>query len=267
VSPDEAACPFCQTPFGLTRRDFAVGAAAFAAVGLAPVADAARAPEMQQEEYGVPRPVPEPVGPSAVDAIYDDWLSEVGILNAAESWATHKPQTVVRYSSTDGSRPARVNATLTLMKVADAAVTINIGLVGRKAEERVFARGAGIPKDAKVTDEGKETIEVDGTKYECEAKAHELPGRTFKVWWCKDAPLGFAKVTCGEETTRLVKAKESVKLAWGEADCSVWETTVGDTVRKVWRSEKTPGLVVRLETMTKKALTLKVEIAAMTEGK
>ena len=268
VSLSERACPFCGQEFGMTRRDLVGIAAAAATLAIAPVADAAREPWHQAVEYGKPRPEPEPVGRTPADLIYSSWMADAGIFNPANAWASHKPGTIVTYVSANAPKPARLSATISLEKVADAAISLKITPVSKKTEERTFGRNSGITKDAKVVDESKETIEIDGVKYDCALKTYEMPGRTFKIWSHKDAPSGVVKVVCGDETTTLVKAKETIKTKAGDFECSAWETVAGTTSTKTWRCEKAPGLAVRVIEAVKGAETsITVELSSITEGK
>ncbi len=268
VCLSEKACPFCGEAFGISRRDLVGFAAAAATLAMAPVADAALEPWHQAVEYGEPRPEPEPTGRSPADLIYSSWMADAGIFNPANAWASHKPGTIVTYVSANAPRRARLSATMSLEKVADAAISLKITPVSAKAEERTFGRNNGITKDAKVVDDSKETLEIDGTKYECAMKTYEMPGRTFKIWSHKDAPFGVVKVTCGEETTTLVKAKETINTNAGAFECSAWETVAGTTSTKTWRCEKAPGLAVRVIEVVKGADTaITVELNSITEGK
>ncbi len=273
VCLSETACPFCGQPFGMTRRDLVGMAAAAATLAIAPVADAAREPRDQAEEYGVRRPDPMPIERSRIETIFSGWMTEIGLINPANSWADHKPDTSVSYLSSEGTREI-LNAHLKLLKVADGAISLQVrtsqagGGEGpaHKPEERTIARTTGINKDAKVVDDAKETLDVAGTKYDCVVKSYELPGRTFKVWSCKDAPLGIVKVSCGDETMKLTKASDTIKTKAGDYDCSVWESTIGETTKTFWRSSKVPGLVVRAVEKNK-STTFTIELTSMKEGK
>ena len=247
----------------MTRRTL-VGLAAAAAT-LAVVPDAESRPQDKKPEYGVERPEPEPDGPDAADVLWPGWLAETGLLNPANSWAAHKPGTRVHYSC---STLRRNNVTFDLAKVADGSIALTVTPARGDKKDLVLARSDGVSKDAKLLDETKETIEIDGVKYACAAKHYEMPGRTFKVWSCKEAPLGFAKVECGDETLLLVKAKETIKTRAGEYECSAWQSTVGKTTTKTWRSEKVAALVVRVEQTTKEpATSTTLDLEYFQEGK
>jgi hypothetical protein len=242
-------------------------AAAAATLAIAPVADAAREPWQAAPEYGAPRPRPEPKGPTALDVIYTGWLANAGVLNPANSWASRKPGTVVTYTASD-AKGTRLSATLTLVKVTDALVTFTFTPAGRAAEERNLSRTKGITDDAKLGEEKKETIEIDGTKYACVVKTYDMPGRVFTVWECPDAPFGFVKAVSGEESTVLIRAKETLKTTGGEFACSVWAAESERVTQKLWRSDQAPGLVVRVvETARGAAAATTYDLNSVTEGK
>ncbi len=262
VSLSERVCPFCGTEFGMTRRAL-VGLAAAAAT-LAIVPDAHSRVQDVQPEYGVDRPEPEKDGPDAITLLYPGWLAEIGLLNPANSWATRKPGTRVHYAC---ATLRRCNVTLDLAKVADGKISLTVTPAGGDKKERILGRTDGIPKEAKLLDETKETLAIDGTNYACAVKSYEMPGRTFKVWSCADAPFGFAKVESGDETVILVKAKENRKTKAGDYECSVWQSTVGKTTTKMWRCDKVPGLAICVTQTIKDADTTTVELEYFQEGK
>jgi hypothetical protein len=256
----ESACPFCC---GVTRRELGMIAAALV------VAPMAVAGQDAKPAYGVARP-PEPIDKvvETIDPTHEGWLEEVGLVNPVSSWASHAPGTkaILLVSGQEAKRAT----TALLLKVDKEAVTIRIEGARRMPNERKLAVGTGITEDAKVTDDGKETMELGDRTFECDVKSYEMPGRTFKVWHCKEAPLGTVKIVCGEETTRLVKAKESMTVKAGSYDCSLWETKGPSGTRRTWRSEKMPGLTVKAE-ITQKIdgveAKYKIEAQSVVEGK
>ncbi len=258
----EPQCPFC-----LTRRQMVIGAAAIVAAPLALKAQDPPAPA-----YGVARP-PEPVDKALdlLDPTQEGWMEDVGLISAAKAWSSHAAKTRVTLLATHvvGKNPATKAPTIvTLVKAEKESVTIRVERQKQKPVERGLPIATGITSDAKVTDLTKETIEIDGTKFECDVKSYEMVGRTFKVWSHKELPFGFAKVSSGDETMKLVKAKDSITVKAGTYDCSLWETTTPSGTRRVWRSDKMPGLTVKSEIKSKDGdETMTVEAQSVVEGK
>jgi hypothetical protein len=272
---DEKLCPFCGADAGMTRRQAGLAAAALL---IAPAALAAQQPKPADQDpkpaYGVPRPVEvEPAVPAAIEALTRDWLPSVGILDHASTWVSKKVGTTVSFAVSQSAKRLGASTgslTIRLVKAEKDAVELSLESRGMPARKQKMTPSSGFTDDARVVSEAKETVEVDGTKFECVAKSCEMPGRAFKVWWCKDAPYGVVKVEMDKETTRLVKVKESVKVAAGTYDCSVWETTDGTKTRRVWRSDSVPGAIVKMvETDPTENGEVKVtaEVSAVKDGK
>ena len=268
----EGACPFCGASWTLTRRGFGIAAVAATAALLAPRADAAVKPSDQEAKYGIARPRPDPAAEQILiwDRLYGGWMTEFGLLSPGKNWSGRKPGTLVSFTGTSSGgagRPASTAVAYRLAKRADSGVSIDIEFFGAKSVERTLTCADGVAKDAKVTETGKETIDVDGRKVECDVKSYELPGRTFKICWNKDLPFGFARCSSGEETTTLLKSKETVEIASKKYECSTWETKRGETTIKTWRCADFPGTVVRLEETVKGGATVKIEASSLTDGK
>jgi hypothetical protein len=256
----------------LTRRDFGIAAVAATAALLAPKADAAVLPADQETKYGIARPRPDPAAEQILiwDRLYGGWMTEFGLLSPGKNWSGRKVGTLVSFTGSSGGgvgRPSSTAVTYRLAKKADTGVSLDIEFFGAKSVERTLTCNDGVAKDAKVTETGKESLTIDGKKFECEVKSYEVPGRTFKIWWNKDLPMGFAKAVSGEETTTLQKSKETVDVAGKKYDCSVWETKRGDTTIKSWRCADFPGTVVRLEETVKGGGTVRIDATSLTDGK
>lgn len=271
----EGGCPFCGAAWTLSRRDFGIAAVAATAAIIAPAADAHG--RQEQAKYGVQRPEPPPVKPPRPDAeaevaliwtpLMSNWMEEAGLLSHGKSWSAHKVGTVLALTATASGRPASFTATYRLAKRNDAVVNLEVAFPGVKPFERAVGCLDGIDKEAKVTNDGKETVEVDGKKFECDVKAYELPGKSFRVWWTKDAPLGFAKATAGDETTLLVKTAEKLEIGKKTFTCSLWETKRGDRTIKTWRYADIPGGIAQSVESLKGVETSKIVATELTEGK
>ncbi len=235
----ERTCPFC----GLTRREVLIAVGA-----LLVTADTSRAQE--QAKYGGARPTPDW---AAWNHALAHWRVTVGLSPAVKSWSEHKVGTSVAYSVTikrgaDAARKSSVQATLDA--VAADSVTLRVEADGAKPFPQQFQLKAGVPKEFKVTDLGKEELAVDGKKFNCDVKSYDGNGIAFKVWHCADAPSGLVKVVQGGETTAIEKLDVQLTAAGKARPCTIWVTTSGATEVREWQSKDVPGLMVkRVETV------------------
>jgi hypothetical protein len=267
-----SACPFCGAMWKALLSAAAAASMLLGAPAEAPAAD--RGAAVQEPAYGPPRPLPEAAADGAVvwNRLYAGWIAEVGLSGDGKSWSERKTGATVSYKITQEQFAQKTKTNTVayrLAKVTDDAVTLVVTAPPAVAANRTLPTRDGVPREAKVTDEGKETLDIDGKKHDCEVKGYELPGREFKVWTCKD--LGVVKIACGDWTTRLAKLSEDVAAAGKSWSCRVWETKSGETETKEWRSDKVPGGTVKwVETVKSggKALaTTTIEVTTVTEGK
>jgi hypothetical protein len=249
-------CPFCGAVW---KALLSAAAAASLLLGApthaAPVPDRPAVAQDPVPLYGPAREHDERTVevPTLWDAVYADWAAKVGIARPGKSWSTRKAGSSATYAikmSKVGQRPHSAAATYVLSEVAKDAVRLKVSSGGGLAQERNLALLEDVVKDAKVVEEATETLEADGAKFDCVVKSYEMIGRSFKVWWCKDAPGGLVKFTSGEETTTLTKRSETVTVQGRKIECHVWTTVAGGTEAQEWRSDAVPGqLVKRTETV------------------
>jgi hypothetical protein len=257
----------------LTLRGFLSAAAVLIA---APIADAFGM--VQETKYGGPREITDRALERAWiwTRVAANWRVEFALSKVAESWASHKVGTKATYTAKSNStgKEKKITTTWTLKKVTEKDVTIfSDPLPTDKGEERTLSRSTDLPAGTKVEEGSAETVEVDGKKFKCDVKTYTNGARVIKVWLCKDAPFGVVKTVYGPETGQLLKLSDELTVGGKKYSCALWETVNGTLTIREWRSTDVPGLVVKVEEMSKNdpkqpaQVTLSIELTSVTEGK
>lgn len=265
VFVSEERCPFCGARWGSSASPF-LSAAAAASIFLGgtnldaapkvppPVMDAS-AP-VQETKYGGPRPDRNVV---TWDRVFGDWETGIGLGGVGEQWAKRKPGTTVTYSA------GGTKITATLDSVDDASAIVSLSTEFGKPVKKILTVKDALTKNATVKSEKAEELTIDGKKFSCTVKTYDGTGKTLNIWWCSDAPGGYAKIEFGAETLELVKLKETITVAGKKRDCSVWKTTLPAGTIREWRTPEIPGGVAKWEEKLDSGATTTVEVTGVSE--
>lgn len=155
---------------------------------------------------------------------------------AYKMWAKYKPDTQVSYTQemSGGGHNMTMNMTNKLVEVTDDNVTVEMSMSSSMMPMAMPPRKTVHP--AKVEQEkatptqmppgfkgevkplGQETVEIDGTKYDCqvfqfsgEGQGQKMEGKT---WTCKDIPGGMVKM----ESTGTGQQSMSMKMTLVKAE-------------------------------------------------
>lgn len=262
VFVSEERCPFCGARWGTSALLSAAAAASMlfggnhldAAPKVPPPVMDASAP-VQETKYGGPRPDRTVV---VWDRVFSDWETALGLGGVGESWAKRKAGSSVTYSS------GGTKFVVTLESADDKNATVSIA--GEwKPTKKIFSAKNALTTNATLKSEKDEELTIDGKKFSCKVKSYEGLGKTLNIWWCADAPGGYAKIEFGAETLELVKLKETINVAGKKRDCSVWKTTLPAGTVTEWRTPEIPGGVAKWEEKMDNGTTTTVEATGVSE--